>query len=379
MEDVNRELDMLHRAAQSIKDALYDKDEIIDMMFICAIAQEPMLVLGPPGVAKTQMVKLWCQALNIQPAMSTTGDPFLFEYLLTPFTEPDELFGGVDLAALKEGKFSRLNTMQMLPGATVVFLDEVFRANSAILNSLLTLINERRFFENGAPRDAKVKVIFGAANKPPTEEHLAAFYARFPIRMYSRQTNFKDEKAAETLLMRGFKLEMKRHNGSSSPTNSPIPPAKLMDLDKVQNDFAARWGNLTKVQHGETLANLVGAKFHEAFVEMIKQLRLQESWRPLALDDRKVIKLLKIALARAYWRSERPDGAEKWPFPETRDLLVLQYISDDSEADQQPLQGMVCKMIFGKTDSDLLDQWNNKNIKQTFPRDAEDILFFSRK
>src|SRR5215470_11819821 len=115
---------------QPMKQAFVGKDEIIDLLGICLVGGENLFILGPPGTAKTALVHQLAGRLQGK----------TFDYLLTRFTEPNELFGPFDIRKLREGELLT-NTEGMLPEASMVFLDELLNANSAILNSLLTALN----------------------------------------------------------------------------------------------------------------------------------------------------------------------------------------------------------------------------------------------
>src|SRR5688572_31806054 len=124
--------------ARTLNAHFLDKQEIIRLLIISAIAGEHLVLVGPPGTAKSAIIRMFARLLDAR----------YFEYLLTRFTEPNELFGPVDIKEFREGKYTR-RTDNMLPEAEIVFLDEIFKSNSAILNSLLGILNERRF-ANGA-------------------------------------------------------------------------------------------------------------------------------------------------------------------------------------------------------------------------------------
>ena len=128
-------LDSLHNVLNYVKNAFVGKDEIVDLLGVCLLAKENLFLLGPPGTAKSAIVRLLSSCIS---------DGKNFEYLLTRFTEPNEIFGPFDIRKLKEGDLVT-NTEGMLPEASLVFLDEIFNANSAILNSLLMALNERIF------------------------------------------------------------------------------------------------------------------------------------------------------------------------------------------------------------------------------------------
>ncbi len=103
--------------------------------------------------------------------------------MLTPFTEPGELFGFYDIKALAEGEgLKRMNEEVMMQSATVVFLDEVFKGSSAILHSLLSFMNERKFYDRGMAREVKLRCLFAATNELPDSSELRAVMDRFVLR-----------------------------------------------------------------------------------------------------------------------------------------------------------------------------------------------------
>ena len=152
---------------------LLERDEPVRVLLLGALGGEHVLLVGPPGTAKSELAR------RLQRAF--VGARY-FERLLTRFSVPEELFGPLSLKALEQDRYERL-TDGFLPTAQVAFLDEVFKANSAILNALLTLLNEREF-DNGSGR-VKVPLIsvVGATNDVPDDEALQAFYDRFLLRV----------------------------------------------------------------------------------------------------------------------------------------------------------------------------------------------------
>ncbi|MEL6343791.1 MAG: AAA family ATPase [Myxococcota bacterium] len=156
--------------------AFLEREVHTRLALLSMLSGHHLLMLGPPGTAKSLLARAVCQCV---------ADGRYFEYLLSRFTHPDELFGPVSIPGLKEEDYRRL-TVGYLPDAHVAFLDEVFKANSAILNSLLTLINER-VFHHGTHRDAvPLLALLGASNEAPETESLSALYDRFLVRVATR-------------------------------------------------------------------------------------------------------------------------------------------------------------------------------------------------
>src|SRR5215469_12915298 len=168
----------INRFRTSLGRFFVQKQELIDLMVVAAIAQEPLLLVGPPGTAKSDLVLKFKDALGL-------GEDDYFEYMLTRFTEPSEIIGPIDISLLREGRYVR-REQGKLPTARLAFLDEIFKSNSAILNILLTIINERKFYQDGVPQPVRLRVLFAATNEVPEQAELAALKDRFCLKAESR-------------------------------------------------------------------------------------------------------------------------------------------------------------------------------------------------
>ena len=150
-----------------------ERSEEINCALLSVLSGEHILYLGPPGTAKSLLAKNVCDAVD--------GGQFYY-YLLTRFTTPEEIYGPLSLKALQQDEFRR-KIDGYLPTANIAFLDEIFKSNSSILNSLLTILNERKFHNGQEVVDVPLLSVFGASNELPEEdESLQALYDRFLFR-----------------------------------------------------------------------------------------------------------------------------------------------------------------------------------------------------
>lgn len=170
----------------AMRAAFFERDAEVTALLVALVAKEHLLLLGPPGTAKSAIVQAFVAALK-------GSQTRYFEYLMTRYTVPDELFGVVDVMAFKQGKYQRM-IAGMLPEAHVAFLDEIFKANSAILNALLTLTNERAFDMGGRRIQCPLEIVVGASNELPEEgQGLGALYDRFVLRRWVEYIRSDDD------------------------------------------------------------------------------------------------------------------------------------------------------------------------------------------
>lgn len=282
------------RVLDPLKAAFVGKDEIIDLLGVALIGGENLFLLGPPGTAKSALV----QELGRQ----VHGT--VFDYLLTRFTEPNEIFGPFDIRRLREGEL-QTNTSGMLPEADLVFLDELLNANSAILNSLLTALNERVFRRGRETRKLPALMFVGASNHLPEEEALAALFDRFLLRV--RSDNVAMEQLPE-LLQAGWRMEYSQ----SEPTSG-------LDAERIR---------ALQRQVGQVDVTAI----RPVYVELIHRLR----HAGMTISDRRAVKYQRLCAASALLCGRQ--------VVDVSDLWVLRY-TWDLEEQQEVLKSLVQKTM----------------------------------
>ncbi|RPI88283.1 MAG: ATPase [Planctomycetaceae bacterium] len=274
-----------------LKRAFVGKDEIIDLLGVCLAGGENLFLLGPPGTAKSALVRELSARLHGR----------VFDYLLTRFTEPNELFGPFDIRRLREGELVT-NTEGMLPEAEFVFLDELLNANSAILNSLLMVLNEKILRRGRETRELPLLMVVGASNRLPEDETLAALFDRFLLRV--RCDNVPGDRLAEVLVA-GWKLDVIRQREAG-------PGMSVDDLRALQQELP-----------GVELDTL-----RPAYLELL--LRLRQAGIPIS--DRRAVKLQRLVSASALLCGRQQALVS--------DLWVLRYIWE-TEDQQEVLSAIV--------------------------------------
>jgi len=204
------------------------RDEVIRVIGLATLCREHVLLIGPPGTAKTAVIDAFLRVLK--------GTRH-FSYLLTRFTEPAELYGPLDVEQFNRGTF-RYHTEGMLPKAHLAFLDEVFSGSSAILNTLLALINERVFYNGPERQTADLHTLLGSTNGLPTDPLLAAFGDRFLLRC---KLDYVGPDQLGKLLETGWRHEQRlvspgqadgQFNAAQNPDLERFPLSKLEELQQ---------------------------------------------------------------------------------------------------------------------------------------------------
>lgn len=256
------------------------RDEVIDLIALAVTAGEHLFLHGPPGTAKSALIRQFAQGVRGR----------YFEYLLTRFSEPNEIFGPIDLARLREGTVATV-TAGMLPEAEFVFLDELFNANSAILNNLLTVLNERIYRRGAETHRLPLLSLFSASNHLPEDDALRALFDRFLLRCHV--DNLRRE-AMPQLLAAGWALE---------------------NPDQLESGVTA--DDLRRLSRRVYAVDL--RPVEERYADLVFKVRDLG----VALSDRRAVKVLKLVAASALLCSREKAAPS--------DLWVLRYVWDREE------------------------------------------------
>jgi MoxR-like ATPase len=283
-------LERVNELRSQMKQHFAQKDEIIDAITACAVAQVPCVLMGPPGTAKGHLIRTFCEGLGLTDYTGRSEDgkePIrkYFEYQLTRFTTPEELFGPVHVQDLIERQTYRRVTEGYLPTAHVAFLDELFKGSSAILNTMLSILNERVFYNEGRPERVPLTTIFAASNEPPQEETLGALYDRFPIRVNC--PSVEDDLVAD-LHGRAWEDSFDRHFSQNRQAQQQVACANDLRLLKKVSFVMLGGRNLKLSQE------LGGGGFEQEFLKVFKMMR-----REAGISDRSLAMLYAYARANA--------------------------------------------------------------------------------
>ena len=223
--------DKLHKVRDELQQMFLERAELIDGALAALLSAQHVMIVGPPGTAKSMLADELCRRID--------GATY-FQWLLTKFTTPEELFGAVSLKALETDDYRRVTTNK-LPEAHIAFLDEVFKASSSILNAILTIINERLFHNGRQVTPVPLLTLFGASNELPEDDELLALYDRFLLRFvvgyinedfrFLRMLQAKEPPERTTLTLE----ELRQLQAEAQAL--PIPTAVLRSLADVRREL----------------------------------------------------------------------------------------------------------------------------------------------
>ncbi len=319
----------------ALSHGLYERQEIVAVALLSTLSGQSIFLYGLPGTAKSLIARRLSKAFK---------DSTHFEYLMQRFSTPEDVFGPVSIQELKQDKYIR-KTKGYLPTADFAFLDEIWKSSPAILNTLLTIINERIFRNGETEESVPLKALIAASNEtPPPNQGLEALYDRFVMRVIvdpmKERTNF------ESLL-----------DGN----------AVLADIDIPEN---------LKFSHEEwqsLLAEIPKVKISKEVMDIIHSIRIaleeynaNNQKSAVYVSDRRWQKIALVLKTSAYLCGRQ----EVIPV----DALIIRHCLWTQTENREPIEEIIenCVRDFGVENRELLDAWLNeyndleKGVSETF-------------
>jgi MoxR-like ATPase len=300
-----------------------DLEPAVGALCLAAASGEPFLLIGPPGTGKSRLVRAFCGLIGLLNEDDPTQDHHLyFEYLLTPFTEPGELFGFYDIEkAMKGGKLERPRE-GMMQHARVVYLDEVFNGSSAILNSLLAFMNERVFHDRNVRCRVAMQCLFAATNRVPETPELRAVFDRFLLRCHVYNAESKVENISH-LLRKGWNETYSRHPGKKDLTG-------LLDKLAIFRQRVIQYTSAGYLKPETT---------HDFYKALTRQVHMARQYDLSEMSNRRMVKLIHLMLVHRIYEAVRKGetNRELSLGPAQLELLPM-YILD--QADEEIAQKM---------------------------------------
>lgn len=295
---------------QEMNRGIYEKETEISLSLLAALAGESIILLGPPGVAKSMVARQLKTAFR---------DAQSFEYLMSRFSTPDEIFGPVSIQKLKTSDTYERAVEGYLPTADVVFLDEIWKAGPAIQNTLLTVINEKIFRNGNREMHLPLKLLVAASNELPAKgEGLEALWDRFVIRIESRPIKLEKNFRAMLLEVKSEERGVKKQ--------SPAAEGKANSNAITAEEYAGWTERIDKIGVKEAVLDAISA-----IRKSLRAVNVDEAAerRNIYVSDRRWKNIVRLLRTSAFMQDrEEVDICDLlpiyhclWQEPEERDAI----------------------------------------------------------
>src|SRR5437016_3963237 len=308
----------LKKIRDELRQTFLERADLIDGALAALLSSNHVLVIGPPGTAKSMLADELCRRIE--------GADY-FQWLLTRFTTPEEIFGAVSLKALEQDDYRRV-TSRKLPEAHIAFLDEIFKANSSILNALLTLINERLFHNGKEIARVPLLTLFGASNELPEEEELTALYDRFLVRLV---VNY---------IVEDFRF-LRMLESQAQPERTSLNFAELTEMQKQVRD--------------------VSVPSH--VYRNIADIRREPNKKTIKASDRRYRQSISLLQAHAYLEGEK-EVHEK-------DLFFLEHVLWRNPGEHEQVRNTIRELILGYEEEITELLYESREIRDSAQRPWE--------
>lgn len=326
---------MLERFQHLLRDmnrGIYEKETEISLSLLAALAGESVILLGPPGVAKSMVARQLKTAFR---------DARSFEYLMSRFSTPDEIFGPVSIQKLKSSDTYERAVEGYLPTADVVFLDEIWKAGPAIQNTLLTVINEKIFRNGNREMCLPLKLLVAASNELPAKgEGLEALWDRFVIRIESRP--IRQEKNFRSMLLEVENLSEVKSEEQSSAAEGEA------NSNVITAEEYAEWSeNINKIGVKEDVLDVISV-----VRKSLRTVNVDEAAerRNIYVSDRRWKNIMRLLRTSAFMQ-DREEVA-------VCDLLPIYHCLWQEPEERDAIRALVIKALFAPHADKLVEMKN---------------------
>ena len=328
--------DRIRMLIEQISDGMFEREEVVSVALLSALCGQNCFLFGPPGTAKSLISRRIANAFE---------NPSYFEYLMNRFSTPEEVFGPVSIKALKQDQYLR-KTEHYLPQSEFAFLDEIWKSSPAILNTLLTLMNERVFRNGETLEHAPLKALIAASNETPQpDQGLDALYDRFITRLLVQPILYNDN--FDYLL------------------NSAPPPEKVVLSDglAVTSEEWSDWqGQIDQVRISSdcfTIIHLIRA-----------QLEQQQDALEVYVSDRRWQRAARLMKASAFFHGRSQTHHS--------DALLLRHCLWTQESNRDAIGLIVLEAVQSVGFEAGMQLSTLDQAKDTLDREINDELFYSQ-
>ena len=308
----------LKKIREELRQTFLERADLIDGALSALLSAHHILIIGPPGTANSMLADELCRRIE--------GADY-FQWLLTRFTTPEEIFGAVSLKALEQDDYRRV-TSHKLPESHIAFLDEIFKANSSILNAILTLINERLFHNGKEITRVPLLTLFGASNELPEDDELMALYDRFLVRF------------VVAYIAEDFRF-LRMLESQKAPERTTLSLTELREIQKQVHDVA------------------IPAHVYRSIADIRRELNKKS----IQASDRRYRQSLSLLQAHAYLEG-RQEVVEQ-------DLFFLEHVLWRDPGEHEQVRNTIRELLLGYEEEITELLYESREIRDTALRPWE--------